>query len=438
MISRTLVATALVVLSVSSATAAFAQGADAANDTTIAIVGATVHTAPGEVIESATIVIRDGRVRAVGADAAVPAGARRIEAAGKVVTAGFIEGSSRLGLIEVSLESSTREGSFRGKGDDVDDVIHAAYRALDGYNPNSVAIPVARSGGVTSAVAAPQGGLVSGTGVWVTLLDGGPESARARSIVVPTVAMYAALGEASLDSAGGSRGMAIERLRQLFDDAREYDRRRAAYDRGQSREMIAGRLDLAAMIPVLQRRIPLVVRADRSSDILAALRLSLDSGVRVIIHGGTEAWMLGEQLAAANVGVMLDPTANLPGSFDRIHVREDAAKLLVDAGVTVAISTLGSAANVRTLRQLAGIAVANGLSHEQALAAVTSAPADLFDVDRGRIAVGQAADLVVWSGDPFELSTRAEQVLIGGVVQRDRSRQTLLRERYRTLPGAQP
>ncbi len=401
---------------------------DARTVDTLAIVGARVHAEPGTVIENATIVVRDGRVRAIGPSVPVPAGARRIDATGKVVTAGLIDPSTRLGLVEVELEESTTDGSFGPGGADV---VHAAYRAVDGYNPRSVAIPVSRAGGVTSVVTAPEGGLVAGTGAWAQLID----DTASEAILAPTVAMYASLGEAAAAAAGGSRAMAVERVRELLSDAAEYARRRAAYERNQTRSFAAERLDLVALGPVVEGRIPLVVRAHRSSDIRAALRLARELGVRLVIEGGTEAWMLAAELAAARVGVILDPTANLPSSFDRVHVRDDAASVLAAAGVDVALSSLGSASNVRTLRQLAGIAVAQGLSPEAALAAITTVPAKLFGLDRGRLRPGAVADLVVWSGDPFELSTRAEHVIIGGQEQSTRTRQSLLLERYRTLPS---
>jgi imidazolonepropionase-like amidohydrolase len=422
-------ATALITLvALAPAAPARAQAEDSQAAGTLAIVGARVYTEPGTVIEGATIVVRDGRVRAIGPNVSVPAGARRIDATGKVVTAGLIDPSTRLGLVEVDLEESTTDGSFRHGGADV---VHAAYRAVDGYNPRSVAIPVSRAGGVTSAVTAPVGGLVSGMGAWAQLVD----DTAGEAILSPAVAMYASLGEDAADAAGGSRAMAVERLRELLSDASEYARRRAAYERNQTRPFAAERLDLVALGPVVEGRIPLVVRAHRSSDIRAALRLGRELGVKLVIEGGTEAWMLAAELAAARVGVILDPTANLPSSFDRVYVRDDAATVLAAAGVDVALSSLGSASNVRMLRQLAGIAVAQGLSPDAALAAITTVPARLFGLDRGRLRPGAVADLVVWSGDPFELSTRAEHVIIGGKEQSTRTRQSLLFERYRKLPS---
>ena len=410
-----------------------------------AIVGAKVYVDPETEIEGATVLVRNGRVRAVGRNVRVPAAVARIDGSGKVVTAGLIEASTRLGLVEVSMVAATQEGSFASDADK--DSVHAAYRVLDGYHATSVAIPVTRTGGVTSAIVSPRGGLISGTGALVPLVDVMEAQSRVRSKassaapagvqassapIREAVAMYVNLGEASLDTAHGSRGMALKRLRELLADAGLYRQRRAQYERNQVRTMAAERADLAALIPVLQGQMPLVVRAHRRSDILAALTLVRDFSVRLIIAGGTEAWMVAGELVRAGVGVIYDPSANLPQSFERIYARDDAAAIMADAGVMVAISSLGGAANARTLRQLAGIAVANGMTYEAALAAVTTVPALLFSVaDRGHLRTGASADLVVWSGDPFELSTTVERVMIGGVQQSLRTRQTLLLDRYR-------
>lgn len=391
----------------------------------IAIVGATVHVAPGQVIEDGTVVIRGKSIAQVGKGIAVPAGARVIDGKGKIVTAGLIEASGRLGLVEVELVGATREGNFGdGRGSDV---VHAAYQVIDGYNPRSVAIPVTRAHGVTSVIATPAGGLIAGRSAWLTLGDGGIKDV----MVAASVAMYAQLGEGVRGSAEGSRGMGIMRLREVLGDALLYNRQKRSFERMQP--LAASRLDLEALVPVAQGRMPLVVRAHRAADISAAVRLASELGLRLVIEGGTEAWMVAGELSAARIGVMVAPMDNLPASFDRVHVRDDLAKILADAGVDVVISTLGEASSVRTLRQQAGIAVANGLTWQQALAAVTTTPARLFGITRGALTAGAPADVVVWSGDPFELSSRAEHVIIGGKEARTRNRQTLLFERYRHL-----
>jgi imidazolonepropionase-like amidohydrolase len=307
--------------------------------------------------------------------------------------------------------------------------IHAAYRSVDAYDARSVAIPVARTGGVTSAITGPSGGLLAGQSAWVSLAD----AAQPLAPILAPAAMNSALGVAAI--ASGSRGQAIERLREVLDDAALYDRNRAAFERNQSRKLAAERLDLEALIPVLRGRMPMVVVANAESDLRAALALARERRIRIVIAGGAEAWRLADELAAANVPVILDPTANLPDELMATDVRDDNATLLSKAGVPVAISALGNASAARTIRQLAGIAVSNGLTWAQGLASVTSIPAAIFGQPRrGLLAVGGVADLVIWSGDPLEISSRAEVVFIGGVPQSLQTHQTRLRDRYRRLP----
>jgi imidazolonepropionase-like amidohydrolase len=408
---------------------------------TVAITGATVHVAPGRTLTDATVLLRGARITAVGRDLAIPADARRIDGRGKVVTAGLIETHATIGLMEVEMVASTVEGRFADAADDDADTVHAAYRVVDGYNPASVAVAIARTGGVTSIVAIPRGGLVAGTSAWLTLA----EAARTEAVTVRArLAMHVSLGEAALGSADGSRGVALLRLRELFADAAFFAKNRRAHERNQTRSVAATRLDLEALQPALRGAMPVVVRVNRASDIDAAVRLGRELGLRVVVSGGAEARRIADELARARVPVILDPTRNLPQSFDTIHVRDDAAARLVVAGVPIAISTLGTMvhgdlAQGRTLRQLAGMAVARGLAWDAALAAVTTGPAAIFGVtDRGTVTAGSVADVVVWSGDPFELATRAEHVFIGGVEQSLRTRQTELRDRYRRVPLRRP
>ena len=396
---------------------------------TVIIENATVWVDAGTRVEKGSVLIRDGRIAAVGKVAA-PAGARRIDGTGKVVTAGLIDADTRLGMEEVSLVAETNEGSFSAGQRSV----FASYRTADGYNFDSVAIPIARTGGVTSVIATPSGAFVSGIGGGFALRDQAVDLPPDQLVIRRDAALYVNLGRSSLEANHSSRGMALARLRELFDDASRYARTRGAYDRNQSRELAASRLDLEALLLVLRRQIPMVVSADRASDLRAVLRLAAELRVALIVEGGAEAWRLAGELAAAKVPVLVNPISNLPQSFDHIHVRFDGIARLARAGVPVIISNLGEAANVRTLRQLAGIAVASGLTRQQALAAVTSTPAAAFGLEkRGSLARGNVADVVVWSGDPFELSTAVEHVFVGGVEQSLETRQTRLLERYKTV-----
>ncbi len=417
------VGTAALALAVAAAVAAAPAVAEP-----IAIVGATVHVKPGQVVAGATVIVDGGKVTAVGVGVRPPAGARVIDGAGKVVTAGLIEPLSGVGLIGIDQEGPANDGRLGPRDEVHDDPVHAAYEARDGFDPRGVSVAVARAGGLTLVVAAPSGGLLAGqSAAWT--LDGAIEPVRA------PLAMHGQLGAGGGAAAGGSRGRAIALLREVLDDARAYGRDRAAFERNARRRMIADRLDLEALQPVLRGAVPLVVAVHAEADIRAALRVARDFRLRLVIAGGAEAWRVAPELARARVPVVLDPTDNLPRMLEAGDVRDDAAAILARAGVAVAVSTLGKSAEARTLRQLAGVAVAGGLTWDQGLAAVTTVPATIYGLaGRGTVERGAIADLVVWSGDPLELTSAAEVVLIGGAIQPTVDHQTRLLERYRTLP----
>jgi imidazolonepropionase-like amidohydrolase len=393
----------------------------------IAFVGATVWPGDGPPIENATLVIRDGRVVSLLAGGAVPAGATRTDAAGRVITPGFIATEAPLGLVEISLEESTDDDS--PEGDDVDPV-RAAFTAADGFNPRSTLIPVARTGGVTTAVITPEGGLVSGTSTCVDL-----EGTRTDEMTVRAVcALHVHLDDAGVAAAGGARPAAISRLRELLDDARLYGRQRAAFDRRAVREMRVSRLDLERLQDVLARRIPMVVRVSRASDILRVLDLARTYNLRLILSGAEEAWLVADRIAAAGVPVILQPLTNLPSGFATLGSRYDNATLLRRAGARVIITTAG-AHNLWNLRQEAGNAIATGVTREDALRALTIEPARAFgiDADHGTLAPGRVASFTIWSGDPFELSTRPTTLYIRGREVSLRTRQSDLFDRYRDL-----
>lgn len=174
-----------------------------------------------------------------------------------------------------------------------------------------------------------------------------------------------------------------------------------------------------------------VFEVERAADIRQVVRYTKRHGMKAIISGGDEAWIVAPELAAADVPVILNPLNNLPNDFDRLGARLDNAKLLNEAGVRIAFD-YGDSHQAGKNRQLAGNAAAHGLPRDAALAAITASPADIFGIgaDRGRIEKGKVADLVLWSGDPLEVTTAAEQVWIAGRAVEMRSRQTELRDRY--------
>ena len=399
---------------------------------TIAIIGGKVYPVSGPPIEGGTVVIVNGKIAAVGLNVLIPAGAKRIDATGKIVTPGFVNAATQLGVQEVSGVSDTRDMSARGK-----DNIAAAFTVWDGLNPNSVMMAPARKEGITSFVVMPTGGLVAGQ---AALLDVVPGTTTDMIIRAP-VAMIAEVGDPR--SAGlNARGELIVKLRELLDDTRFFRTHRDAFDRAQTRPFAASRLDLQAMIPVIEGRLPLVITVDRTSDIDAAMRLTREFNVRLIVGGGAEAWMMADRLAAAHIPVLTGAMNNIPAGFAALGQRQENAALLRKAGVSVAI--IGNAGggdeeafNVRNLKQEAGNAVAYGMTWDDALHAVTLAPAEIFGVaDRvGSLQPGREGNVVVWSGDPFEFTTKVEHVFVRGHEYNDKTRQDLLMERYKTLPN---
>jgi len=225
-------------------------------------------------------------------------------------------------------------------------------------------------------------------------------------------------------------------LRDLLADTREYMRRRADYEKNATRELAARRGDLEALIPVVQGRLPLVIDANRASEIESALNLAREFSLKIMISGGAEAWMVAPKLAAAKVPVIVGALNNIPLSFAMLGARQENAALLQEAGATVLINGGADGFNARNVRFEAGNAVAFGLSWDAALRAVTLSPAEAFGVaDRiGSLQAGREANVVIWSGDPFEPLTRAERVLVRGVDVRRPSRQDELMLRYKVLP----
>lgn len=347
-----------------------------------------------------------------------------VDTSGKVVTPGFIEASSQLGLVEVSMEGATRHANDEGGA------FGAGFRVADSYDPHSTLIPVARVEGVTGAILTPSGGRFAGTGGFVHLAGATQDAA----VVDPQVAIYTGLG-------GPSAAGALADIRRALRDAVTLSRNRAAYERGDLRELVAPAEDLEALLPVISGELPLVVGVNRAADIEALLRLKreldreLRGKLRLVIQGGAEAWRHADALAEAGVAVIVDPTVYGPGAFDQMQGRPDNPALLAQAGVDVIIAT-GSSHNARLVRQHAGNAVRGGMDGDAALGAITRVPAQVFgQPDEGVLRPGAVANVVVWGGDPLETTTSAEHVFIDGQAVALDSRQWRLFLKYRTLPG---
>lgn len=409
-----------------------ALAALAARAETLAIVGGRVHTMTVHAaIENGTVIVRDGRIVAVGAGLAAPADARRIDAAGKIVTPGLMSAGSQLGLVEVSAAGDTADQN-------VDSVpLGAAFDVSYALNPNSTLLPQARADGLTRAMTYPGRAThapFAGMGAVLRLVDGHEIVDRRQ------VAVFARAGGLSSSAAGGSRAAQWVLMRNALDEARVY---RPSRTPGAPRDQLANRLDIEALRAVVEGRMPLAILAERESDIREAVRLAQDHDVRVVVLGGTEAWRVAQLLAARRIPVVLDPFENLPATFDQIGARLDNAAILHRAGVLIAFAVPGirmSHDAGAVIREAAGVAVANGLPHDAALRALTADAAAIWGIadHYGTLAPGRDADIVIWDADPLEPTSAPERVFVRGREVSLETRQRALAERYAPARRTQP
>jgi imidazolonepropionase-like amidohydrolase len=389
---------------------------------------ATVEVGDGTRLLQASVVVDDGLVVDVlSASASVPSGVRRIDGRGKVLSPGLVAVGSQVGLFDVGMEPDDDDSNADGPA-------VPGFVAGHGFNPRAVHVAVDREEGVTTVVLAPAGKkLFAGQGVVASLsgrLDDRPDVTR-------PVAQFGAFDGAVAGAWGGSRGGLVLGLRELLDDVRWYRARPRAYDVGDSRPLKLAPVHLRALAAVVDGGgMPWVIHVDRASDILTVLDIAAAEGIRIVVDSGAEAWLVAEQLRAAAVPVIVRPSSSGQLSFDAFAARDDLVTQLHRAGVRVVVASWATEMGTSRLRQEAGIAVQQGLPRDVAWAAITSTPAALF-VDRpgapvrGVIRKGARADLVLWSGDPLEVLSIAEQVWVGGVYDPTPSRPRQLADRYR-------
>jgi imidazolonepropionase-like amidohydrolase len=392
---------------------------------TVAITGARIHPVSGPVIENGTVLIRDGRIVSIGTTAAIPDGARRIDAAGKWVTPGIFNAATTLGVSEIGGLPGTYDAAASGTRG-----VAAAFRPWEGFNPASPLLQVTRNDGITTVGIVPRGALIGGMGAVVSLGTGAIADVALRA----PAAMFGSL-EARGEGIGASRDEVLRRLRSILDDARVFPTRRASLERNASRPLAAPAEDLAALQSVLSRQLPLVLDAERATDVGAAVALGRQYNLRVAVSGATEGWKVAPELSGTFV--LVGALNNIPRDFSSLGARQDNAALLHRAGARVVISGGADAFNARNVRYEAGVAVSFGMPWDAALRAVTLTPAELYGVAArvGSLEPGKDATLVIWSGDPFEPMTRAERVFVRGVEVQGPSRQDELMLRYKKLPA---
>jgi imidazolonepropionase-like amidohydrolase len=394
----------LIALALASSSASFAQS--------IAITNATVHTVTDQgVLKNATVVIEDGKVIAinpenVNADTIV-------DAQGQILTPGFIGSMNQLGLVEVGAVSRSRDA-----GDKKADITFDASLA---FNPRTTVIPYSRKGGITSNIVVPRGGESMFKGqTFVADLSGEFDSVR-----VSNNAVVVDLGSKSK----GSRALELQKLQVKLEDATKTlaKLKKKTKDKKEAKEPSREEKVINALLAGDK---VLLAYADRATDILALLKLKETFSLDLVLVGAADSVLITKEISAAKVPVIMAALDNLPGSFDSLHASLENAAILTAAGVDVALTVDGDTHNLYQLRFHAGNAIANGMPRDAALAAVTANVADAFNIDSGRIAVGKTADLVLWSADPFELSSKVSQIWIDGKEYSTKSRQDALRDRY--------
>ncbi|HET9526328.1 MAG TPA: amidohydrolase family protein [Pyrinomonadaceae bacterium] len=386
-----------------------------------AIRNARIVTVSGADIENGTVVIRDGKIEAVGTAVNVPAGAQSIDGRGLSVYPGMIDAGTNMGLVEVP-QGANGTVDTAEVGD-----FNPNAKAITAVNPHSAHIAVTRVEGITNTLTAPTGGLISGQAALINLLGTAPKEMA----VVPQFALV--INYPRIGGGGGGFGgfqapvnlaetlsnneRQVERIRKMLRDAEAYGRAQDAYAKDKSLPRPDRNVVLEPLIPYVRGLQPVIFRADREAEIRGAIRFADEMKLKPIIVGGNDAWKVASLLKEKNVPVILTGLFSLPSREDDAYdvLYENPAKLQ-QAGVRFAISTGDAGAEVRNLAQYAGMAAAYGLSKADAVKAVTLYPAQIMNVaDRlGSIEPGKMANLVVTDGDLLEIRTRIRYLFIEG------------------------
>ena len=396
----------------------------------VAIKGATIHPVSGPDIPNGTIVFENGKITAIGADAAVPSGAEVIDANGKHVYPGLINANTVLGLVEIGAVRATVDSEETG-------AINPNVRSITSVNPDSELIPVARAAGVLTALSVPEGGIISGQSAVLRLEGWTPEEMTLQS----PAAMHLRWPNLTIDRRPRARksvkdqqkdiDKAQKQIRDAFQTAQAYwqTRKNPGPD-------FKNDLRWEALMPVFDGKVPLFVHASSLAQIQAALAWAKEMHLKIVLVDADDAWRVATQLKESDVPVILRPATSLPVRRDDDYDSgwSSAAKLQA-AGVRFCIASNGRGAetNERNVGYEAGLAAGYGLSKEEALKAVTLYPAQILGIaDRlGSLETGKAATLIVTNGDPLDFPTQVEAAFIDGRKIDLSNRQTRLRDKYR-------
>ena len=393
-----------------------------------AFINARVVTVTQGVIEDGTLIIDGSRIVAMGHGIPVPEDARIIDCEGMSIYPGFIDSGTQLGLLEIGSLAETRDS--REIGD-----YSPQMKALTAVNPSSVAIPVTRVSGVTTALTEPSGGLLPGQAALINLHGYTPGQMYAGFEAVylnfPSTGRRGRFDQRSEKEIEKASKEALERLNDTFEKARQYHRIDSTYRANPSRNKPEYVPAIEALLPVLRGQQAIIIEVNTAKDILSAIEwVKAQNLGRAIFTGLAEGWRVADQIAEAEIPCLVGPVLSIPTrDSDRFDKAYANAGLMESAGVKVALRS-GDTANSRNLPYNAGFAAAYGMA--EALRAVTIVPAEIFGVADaiGSLEVGKRATLFIADGDPFETSTNIHHVYIDGYEIPMASRHTELYDEF--------
>lgn len=401
-----------------------------------AVTNATVAIGDGSApIPGGTVLVRGGKIVAAGKSVTVPAGIPVIDGTGKWVTPGLVTAMTDLGLIGVGAVDESND-SYANTAR-----FSAGLDVSLAIDPDAPPVAVSRASGITRAGVAPAAAnaIFAGQGAVIDLAENGP------GISQPRAFQLVELGERGADLAGGSRVAAQALLRNALREARDLAQRkpaRAGDDApGQPVDALLTRVDAAALIPVVTGKQPLFVHVERAADIRGVLALAKEfPALRLVLVGAGEGWRVAREIAAAKVPVLASALADLPGSFETLAATQSNVGRMTAAGVKVALGGFYDLDQPRYAPQFAGnlvglshVSGASGLSWGQALASITSIPAEILGEGAvfGSLKPGLSGDVVIWDGDPLEVSSAPVTIYVDGKLQPLVNHQSRLRQRYR-------
>jgi imidazolonepropionase-like amidohydrolase len=380
----------------------------------IAVVGATVHTASGAVIENGVVVFDGGKLTAIGgAETVIPENANRIDGKGKHVFPGLIAANTTMGLIEIDSIRATVDHTETG-------LINPNVRAQVAVNPDSELIPVTRAGGVLLAQVTPRGGLLQGQSAviamdgwtWEDMMLAGPTGMHLNWPRMSAARSWE-VGPTGQQPAAENRNQQLDLLRKTFDNARVYTKARE----GNAATPVDLRYE--ALKQVFDRKLPLFVRADEIVEIQAAVAFALKENVRLVIVGGYDAPHCAALLKQHDIPVIVNSVNRLPmRRSDPYDAPFTVPERLRRAGIKFCICDGGKfeASNIRNLPYEAAKAAAYGLPADEALKSVTLSVAQILGIsDRvGSLEAGKDATLIITDGSILEVTTHVEQAFIQG------------------------